>query len=94
MCLSRSCNAFTSLSSLRLTRAPALYFVLTIYKWYKHLELDEQSLAQHILRRNQRPRQIRSLVTLFVRDEAAVFLVITSAPSALSRGLQPNVSMQ
>jgi hypothetical protein len=62
-----------------LTAVTALYLLLTAYKWYTFLDDDERPLADRILRRGERPRQIRSLVTLFVRDEAAVFFIITSS---------------
>jgi hypothetical protein len=58
----------------------ALYFVLTLYKWNDYISTgipEETTLGERVFRQPRTRRRLVPLLQLFVRDEAAVFLVVT-----------------
>jgi hypothetical protein len=57
----------------------ALYLSLALYKWNEYVvvgEIKEAAATNRVVRRTHAGRRLSPLLALFVRDEAAVFLIL------------------
>jgi hypothetical protein len=58
----------------------AVYLSLTLVKWYKHTPiagLEQSNIADRVWRRRSQGNRFGMILTQFLRDEVAVFSVIT-----------------